>query len=248
VFDVGADGVVVEASDEKTITLSFGSAKSAKAFFDDRMYPWHSGMLRVADVNGNGVRGAELGISLITPGEPLKSYLVLRLFDPAYGDLMPRQCRKWTDEATRALGCWVKGLVTDGSGQVQNAADPIHYDTCDFSPLGQGKCGTGADVGAIFARSCAGQSCHVGEAKPAAELDLSEGKWQSSLIGVPSTQDPEKIRVTAGDLDASYLACKLDEACEARVGGVMPSGDGELSNEDRVALLAWIKAGAPIDP
>jgi hypothetical protein len=200
----------------------------------------------VADTNGNGVAGFVPGAAMIVPGDPMKSYLVLRLFDAQYGDVMPRQCREWSDEATRALGCFVASLEPGTDALTIQDDDPIPYDGCDFDPIGLGICGTGSTAADVIARSCGGAACHIGEDLPAAELDLSEGAWRSSLVDRSSTQRPEVELVVPGDPDASYLMCKLRGSCDERVGARMPPvGTPGLAAEDVAVIEAWIADGAP---
>jgi hypothetical protein len=98
---------------------------------DDHVWP--------ADVNGNGILGASLGWREIVPGRPDKSWMVARLWDTdASPELMPRQCRAWNDDATRALGCWVQGLRPDAS----NFYDDIDWARCTFEVTHPGRCGT----------------------------------------------------------------------------------------------------------
>ena len=235
----------VASADADSVTLDVGQTHaSIKEFLDDRVYPWDDLMIRVGDPNEDGVLGHANALRLIEPGDPMKSYLVLRLIDESYGDLMPRQCRTWDDQATWALGCWIEGLVVDDTGQPTNADAPIDYDHCDFQPKGLGKCGTGEGPGGIFTTSCGGAKCHVGDPNPAAGLDLSDGKWRASLVDVPSTQVPAKKRVVPGNPDESYLLCKLAGECAERVGAQMPSGLPALP-ADRIEIIrAWIAAGA----
>ena len=235
----------IASSDATSVTIDVsGSHASIKAFFDDRVYPWNDSMIRVGDPNGNGTLGFATSVRMIVPGDPMQSFLILRLIDESYGDLMPRQCRTWDDQATRALGCWIAGLQRDESGAITNADDPIDYDTCDFDPVGKGICGTGEDSESIFARSCGGAKCHIGDEQPAAGLDLSPGKARESLIGVPSTQVSGMKLVEPGAPEKSYLVCKLAETCAERQGARMPSGLPALPEADLAALQQWIAAGA----
>ena len=108
----------------------------AKRFFD-LTFPTGPLQLHVGDPNGNGVQGALAdAMPLIAPGDPDRSYLLRRLIDDSYGELMPRQCRTWNDEANRALACWITGLANDGS----NAYDEIDYEACEMDVTGLGRC------------------------------------------------------------------------------------------------------------
>jgi hypothetical protein len=250
VFAVGAGGVSVTGVEGRAVSLDLGPSDSARRFFDDRSYPWDPTIVRVADVNANGVLGRTLGVSLAAVGDPAASYLVLRLMDASYGDLMPRQCRTWNDQATRALGCWLAGLDVDDEGRPTNADAPIDYASCDFDPLGLGRCGAGDVVGtgfdsveSIFARACGGSGCHIDEDDPPVGLDLSAGRARASLVGVASDEVPDLMRVAPGAPEDSYLLCKLDTECARRVGDRMPVG-GMLTAEEIAAIAAWIAAGA----
>ena len=56
-----------------------------------------------------------MAMPLVTAGDPDRSFMLKRLIDPAYGELMPRQCRTWNDAANLALACWIAGLAPDAS-------------------------------------------------------------------------------------------------------------------------------------
>ncbi len=247
IIAIGAGGAFVGAAEDDAVTLDLGAAgDSVRQFLDDRAFPWDELLVRVADTNGNGTAGFVPGAAMIVPGDPSKSYLVLRLFDAQYGDVMPRQCREWSDEATRALGCFVAGLEPGVDALAIQDDDPIEYDGCDFDPIGLGICGTGNTAADVIARSCGGAACHIGEDLPAAELDLSEGAWRTSLVDRASTQRPERALVVPGDPDASYLMCKLRGSCDERVGARMPPvGTPGLAAEDLAVIEAWIADGAP---
>ncbi len=246
VVALGVGGAFVSAAEQDAVTLELGGASaSVRQFLDDRFYPWDELLVRVADTNGNGVAGGGDGSAMIVPGDPMRSYLVLRLFDPDYGDVMPRQCRTWNDEATRALGCFIAALPPDVDALAIADDDPIPYEGCDFDPVGLGICGTGNTVADIVARSCGGAACHIGEDMPAAGLDLSEGAVYTSLVDRPSTQVADRTLVVPGDPDASWLMCKLRHDCDDRIGSRMPPpGAPELADEDLAVIEAWIEDGA----
>lgn len=100
------------------------------------------------------------------------------------------------------------------------------------------------DVQPLFDRSCV-DACHGGAA-PLGELDLSRGRAYAALVGVPSVQAADVLRVAPGDPDRSYLVAKL-EGRQASSGG---SGTGMppafvLSAGEIDAVRKWIAAGAP---
>lgn len=139
-FSVGEYGAKVSAVQGADVTLDLRSAYgewTAKQFFDVRAYPPGPLTLHVGDPNGNGVEGAlVMAMPLVTAGDPDRSFMLKRLVDPAFGELMPRQCRTWNDAANLALACWIAGLSPDAS----NAYEPIDYDRCTAVVAGLGKC------------------------------------------------------------------------------------------------------------
>jgi hypothetical protein len=139
-FDVGEYGAKVKSVEGSDVTLDLDSAYgewSAKRFFDIRVYPPGPLTLHVGDPNGNGVQGAlVMAMPLVTAGDPDHSFMLKRLIDPAFGELMPRQCRTWNDAANLALACWIAGLAPDAS----NAYEPIDYTACSTAVAGLGKC------------------------------------------------------------------------------------------------------------
>src|SRR5438552_2904218 len=108
-----------------------------------------SGQVQLGDPNGDGVFGAELNGATIKPGNPLRSYLFLRVMAPlpmGSGQTMTNVAapasseaqmpianyQYWDiDNAVVALYCWIKGLQADGL----NAAASIDYAGCDLSAL-----------------------------------------------------------------------------------------------------------------
>ena len=134
VFVVGDFGARVAAVSGTRVTLELGTA-AAREFFDVSVVPAGPLHVHVGDPNGNGVEGARvMPMPLVAPGDPERSYLMRRLIDPAFGELMPRQCRTWNDAANRALACWIAGL-----GQ-RDPYDPIDYAACRMEVAGLGKC------------------------------------------------------------------------------------------------------------
>ena len=140
IFSVGDFGAKVIGVDGVHVTLDLDSAYAewtARNFFDVRVWPPGPLRLHVGDPNGNGIEGARgHSLQLIAPGDPDNSYLLKRLVDDRFGELMPRQCRTWNDSANQTLACWIAGLASDGS----NAYDPIDYEACAMRVTGLGKC------------------------------------------------------------------------------------------------------------
>jgi hypothetical protein len=93
----------------------------------------------------------------------------------------------------------------------------------------------------VFTPSCALSFCH-GQAMQA-NLDLREGASFTSLVGVPSVEVPDRLRVEPFKPDDSYLICKL-ENCSWVVGNQMPIIDGPLPQETIDVIRQWITLGA----
>jgi hypothetical protein len=100
----------------------------------------------------------------------------------------------------------------------------------------------------LFARhGCSVPGCHGGEFGQA-DLSLAQGLAYANLVGVLSTTDPPRQRVTPGDPEQSVLWRKL-AARTTGLDGVpglgMPIGDPPLDVSELEALRLWIVAGAP---
>lgn len=247
-------GPATVSDDGSAVVVDLAAADPAlRAFLDARAFPWTPSRVKVADTNGNGVRGHALGWSLLRPGDPQRSYLVARLTLPRLGELMPRQCRTWDERATRALYCWIKGLRLDAAGGLENPQEAIKYDGCSLPLAAVERCGGsaadgGTDAGlpavqALFDRSCAFNGCHAGAA-PAAGLDLAAGASRAGLVGIPSSEVAGGVRVRPGDAAGSVLWCKVDPGCPTRTGPPMPLGAAGLDAADRALLRRWIDSGA----
>ena len=65
--------------------------------------------------------------------------------------------------------------------------------------------------------------CHSGAAAPEG-LELDAAHSYALLVGVPSNEDPGRLRVKPGSPDASYLVLKL-EGSPGIVGAQMPFGE-----------------------
>jgi len=115
-------------------------------------------------------------------------------------------------------------------------------------PTVSGGGGGGATLAAIqqdiFTPSCAISGCHNALTQ-AGTLNLQdEATSFSEMVGVVSTC-ADRILVTAGDPDASYLLDKLGDGPQAPCGTVMPIGLPSVSASDLQRIRDWILAGAP---
>lgn len=144
-FDLAAAGVELSLRGPRTIDVRLASATAFASSFFVPSLPLREDHVWPADANGNGIAGASLGWREIVPGRPDRSWVIARLWDTsASPELMPRQCREWDDDATRALACWIEGLRRDDLGAVTNFWDPVDYARCKFSLPSAGRCGAGA--------------------------------------------------------------------------------------------------------
>lgn len=97
----------------------------------------------------------------------------------------------------------------------------------------------------IFNTNCALSGCHAGS-NPQQGMDLSEGQAYAAIVGVPSTERPELMRVEPGNPDDSYLLMKIEGDPDI-VGARMPLGRQPLSSSQISLVRDWIVAGAPED-
>ncbi len=235
-FMFDASAARLEATAPRTITIR-AAPDDVRAFLTPSL-PLREDHVQPADVNGNGIAGASLGWREIVPGRPERSWIVARLWDTsANPELMPRQCRAWDDDATRALACWIEGLRPDRS----NVFADIDYARCTFTLPSAGRCGTGLTPERIVDAQCAG--CHGADA-PAEGLDLRSASLRTATVGVASRERPDMLLIDPGKPEASYLFLKITSGPPATSGELMPRG-GKLADAQIEALRAWIESGAP---
>lgn len=94
----------------------------------------------------------------------------------------------------------------------------------------------------IFTAGCT-SGCHSGM-HPAASLSLVTGSAIASLVNVPSSSCSQRLRVSPGMADQSYLMNKLTgtNLCS---GSQMPKTGGALSASALDLISGWICEGAP---
>jgi hypothetical protein len=91
----------------------------------------------------------------------------------------------------------------------------------------------------IIIGSCAGADCHN---MGAGGLQLSPGSEFGAIVGVPSVERPELLRVRPGDPLRSYVYLKV--ACDGgTTGSCMPPGGASPGVAQ--TFYDWIEAGAP---
>lgn len=96
----------------------------------------------------------------------------------------------------------------------------------------------------IFVPSCVLGRCHTTRA-PTGDLPLTGRRVPvyDVLVGAPSSQLPDRMRVVPYEPEASYLMEKLTDP-EPAVGGRMPPYS-RLTDAEIERIRAWIAAGAP---
>ncbi len=116
------------------------------------------------------------------------------------------------------------------------------------NPIGSGSGGSGpltADFQSIqdhiFTPICT--KCHIGASAPQG-LQLDQAHSYSLLVGVPSTEQPDVLRVAPGAPDNSYIVRKL-QGTAGISGEQMPLGGPYLPQSTIDVIRQWISAGAP---
>ncbi|XXX77528.1 hypothetical protein WMF30_01970 [Sorangium sp. So ce134] len=237
----------LEPASRLRLDLSRAGEDVARAF-DLRRWPRRGADVIVGDANGNGRDAAGVELRQLAPGRPERSFLYLRLLGDELGARMPLVENGWSEDATRALYCFVRGLPEGWQPDTRVADEPIAYAGCPSDPEDGGPVASGYEaVQAIFDQRCASGPCHGAER--ASGLDLRRAAIaEGEVIGAPSREAPGRALIAPGAADESYLVCKIEPGCAERARGtaVMPVG-GELGAEERAAIRAWIEAGAKLD-
>jgi hypothetical protein len=92
----------------------------------------------------------------------------------------------------------------------------------------------------VFTPICT--KCHIGAGAPEG-LQLDEAHSYALLVGVPSTEQPNVLRIKAGDPDNSYLVQKIEGT--ASISGVrMPFGGPYLPQATIDVIRTWVTNGA----
>jgi hypothetical protein len=98
------------------------------------------------------------------------------------------------------------------------------------------------DVAPLLADSCTSPGCH-GFPAAAEGLDLRAGFAYDGLVGVPSSQCNDRLRVAPGQPSASYLLDKLT-GVNLCFGTKMPKVGPGFSAEQIAIISEWICQGA----
>jgi hypothetical protein len=93
----------------------------------------------------------------------------------------------------------------------------------------------------VFTPICS--KCHIGASAPEG-LQLDAAHSYNLLVGVPSAERPDLLRVNPGNPDASYMVQKIENA-PGIIGGQMPLMETPLSQATMDAIRQWVTNGAP---
>jgi hypothetical protein len=134
--------------------------------------------------------------------------------------------------AACAVGCAGSGEGLNQNGQLSTAGNtPTGPITADFESIQAN----------VFTPICS--KCHIGASAPEG-LQLDAAHSYNLLVGVPSAERPDLLRVNPGNPDASYLVQKI-EGDSGIVGARMPFGETPLPRATIDAIRQWITNGAP---
>src|SRR5580658_7678103 len=162
---------------------------------------------------------------------------LLRVIPNVSSSMPIDQSRSW---AALLLALCAAGCAGNGEGLNQNgqplssgggSGGPI---TADFESIQEN----------VFTPICS--VCHIGASAPLG-LQLDAAHSYNLLVGVPSTEQPNLLRVKPGDPDDSYMVHKI-EGLPGITGGQMPLGETPLPQATIDAIRQWITNGAPNAP
>ena len=134
--------------------------------------------------------------------------------------------------AILVAGCGqLKELPTDpGSG---SGGDPIDQ-TATFTRVQT----------EVFTPTCARLGCHDTLGQQSQQV-LTASRSYAAIVGVPSVEMPQLMRVAPNDPANSYLYRKITGA--GITGDRMPQGGPYLSDAQLKLVRDWIRRGAPND-
>jgi hypothetical protein len=135
-----------------------------------------------------------------------------------------------------AVGCAGNGKGLDQNGQPigSSGGNPGGPVTADFQSIQNN----------VFTPICS--KCHIGAGAPEG-LQLDAAHSYNLLVGVPSVEQPNLLRVKPSDPANSYMLHKI-EGASGIVGGQMPLGETPLPQTTIAAISQWITNGAPNAP
>jgi hypothetical protein len=140
----------------------------------------------------------------------------------------------WLLSAALAAGCAGNGDGLDQNGQPITSSGPTGPITADLQSIEDN----------VFTPICS--KCHIGAGAPEG-LQLDAAHAYNLLVGVPSVEEPNLLRVNPGNPDLSYMVHKIEGQAGIE-GGQMPLGETPLPQATIDAIRQWITNGAPNVP
>jgi hypothetical protein len=132
--------------------------------------------------------------------------------------------------AAGAAGCAGNGDGLNQNGQPLSAGGSSGPITAEFQSIQDN----------VFTPICS--KCHIGAGAPEG-LQLDAGHSYNLLVGVASAEQPNLLRVKAGDPDDSYMVHKIQNT-PGISGGQMPLNETPLPQATIDAIRQWITDGA----
>jgi hypothetical protein len=270
---VPSAAVQTAAAGAQQVTLIYAPLATATApggtlatfLFPVAYLPGDDAQVEMGDPNGDGVFGADLDGALVKPGQPLKSYLFLRVLGPLQmgpGQTntnvgitpqteaqMPIANFQYWDVGndTIALWCWISGLAADGS----NASAPIDYAHCDISGMPavtvqSGEATTYSQIWSTVLQPQCSSCHHTGTYQPTTFYMDDPLSTYDLLVGIAGSGPSENALglpyITKSDPTHSYLYLKVT-GDPSITGAQMPLG-GALPTSAIDSLNTWITQGA----
>jgi hypothetical protein len=155
------------------------------------------------------------------------------------------QFDRYTYYAALLAAAFVTGCAGNGDG-LNSEGEPISGGgssggssggpvTADFESIQEN----------VFTPICS--VCHIGASAPEG-LQLDAAHSYNLLVGVPSAEEPNLLRVKPGDPTDSYIVHKIIGPSAGIVGNQMPLNEKPLPQATMAAIEQWIANGAPNAP
>ena len=142
------------------------------------------------------------------------------------------------------IGC-AAGCTGNGQGLNQNGQPISGGGTSGGAPGGPVTADFQSIQDNVFTPICS--VCHIGASAPEG-LQLDAAHSYNLLVGVPSNEQPNLLRVKPGDPDNSYMVHKIEGPSAGITGGQMPLNETPLPQATIAAIRQWVTNGAPNAP
>lgn len=197
-----------------------------------------SANLRLDTFNGI-VKGGRSGVP-VTPGNPARSGIMLRIASPNDQTRMPKGGAKLSDEDIRTIARWIEqGATFDGTNREAPIGASATQQTAQQNPVsvvfadGSETVSFKNDIAPWLVNICMG--CHSG--------NNPRGKYGFSTFEQLLRGGPTGSTIVPGDPDSSYIVDLVLRQEPLK----MPQGQAVLKRSQAVALETWIREGAHFD-